>query len=42
MVDYPKDSKRQIAAKVSASQLESRSTIFSLVHSFGGRGSPRS
>ena len=42
MIDYPKGSREQFGTKVLGNRLDSREPVFSLVHNFGGRGSPRS
>jgi hypothetical protein len=42
MIDYPKESQEQFGKKVLGDRLHSRQIAFSLIHSFGGRGSPRS
>ena len=42
MIDYPKGSREQFVSKVLENRLDSRQAVVSLVHSFGGRGSPRS
>jgi len=42
MINYPKDSQEQFVKNVRGSRLGGQRTVFSLVHSFGGRGSPRS
>jgi hypothetical protein len=42
MIHYPKDSREQFDTTVLGNRLNSRETAFSLVHNFGGRGSPRS
>jgi hypothetical protein len=41
MKDYPKNSEQQFV-RILGSLPEGRRIVFSLVHSFGGRGSPRS
>ena len=40
MIDYPKDDRAQLVT-ILASLPDSRWLVFNLVHSFGGRGSPR-
>ena len=42
MIDYPKDSRKQFGTKVLGNRLDTGQVVFSFVHSFGGRGSPRS
>jgi len=42
MIDYPKQSQEQLLIKVLGGRLDSQQIDFSLIHSFGGRGSPRS
>jgi hypothetical protein len=42
MIDYPKESQEQLRMQVLGDGLDSRQIVFSLIHSFGGRGSPRS
>jgi hypothetical protein len=42
MIDYPKESQEQFRMQVLGDGLDSRQIVFSLIHSFGGRGSPRS
>jgi hypothetical protein len=42
MIDYPKGSREQFGTTVLENRLDSRQAVFSLVHNFGGRGSPRS
>ena len=42
MIDYPKGSREQLGTKVLGNRLDSGQVVFSFVHSFGGRGSPRS
>jgi len=46
MVDYPKGNGQHFASEVFSEifgrLLGAREIVFSLVHSFGGRGSPRS
>jgi hypothetical protein len=41
MIDYPKGSREEFGTKVLVNRLDSRQMVFNLVHSFGGRGSPR-
>jgi hypothetical protein len=42
MIDYPKESQEQSFMKVLGDWLDSHQIVLSLIHSFGGRGSPRS
>jgi len=41
MKDYPKNGEQQFV-RIVRSLSEGRRIVFSLVHNFGGRGSPRS
>ena len=42
MIDYPTGSRERFGTKVLGNRLDSRQVVLSFVHSFGGRGSPRS
>jgi hypothetical protein len=42
MIDYPKENQEQSFRKVLGDRQDSLQIVLSLIHSFGGRGSPRS